>query len=262
MPKNALKFSPSMPPKSKSKTRSRIRLDQLLFERGDASSLAHAQALILSGNVLVNDDPHQTAGALISPSTTSIRLRNQSHPYVSRGALKLLVAIETFSIQVSGKVALDVGSSTGGFTEVLLAHGAEKVYAVDVGTNQLDWKIRNNPKVVSMEKTNVRGLSAGAFSEPVELIVMDVSFVSATKIIPTLVTLAAASSPWVLLIKPQFEVEASHLGKGGIVLNNIYRQEAIDRVLKCAESLGRKCKGLIESPIEGTKGNKEFLAHF
>ncbi|MGZ3707470.1 MAG: TlyA family RNA methyltransferase, partial [Bdellovibrionota bacterium] len=183
----------------------RKRLDVLLVEKGLAPSRERAQGLILSGNVLVNDTPLTKSGQAVDEDA-AIRIRGQDHPYVSRGGLKLDAALKTFSIPVEGRIALDVGASTGGFTQVLLLHGATKVFAVDVGHNQLDWKIRQDPRVVVHEGVNVRYLDPGLIGRPVDLIVVDVSFISLDKIFPALVAVAQPETDWVTLIKPQFEV--------------------------------------------------------
>jgi 23S rRNA (cytidine1920-2'-O)/16S rRNA (cytidine1409-2'-O)-methyltransferase len=239
------------------------RLDILLVERGLAATRSKAQALIMSGNVLVNDVPITKAGEpILDTHETGIRIRGAEHPYVSRGALKLAKAIEQFKIAVSGRSALDIGASTGGFTEVLLLNGAEKVFAVDVGHNQMDWKIRNDPKVVCLEKINARELRFEQIAQKVELIVMDVSFISIEKILPALLQFSTGETDWITLIKPQFEVGKDKVGKGGIVTSENDRTEVVERVSHFGETLGLKRLNLIESPITGTDGNKEFLAHW
>lgn len=237
------------------------RLDIALVDAGLAASRERAKALILSGNVLVNDEPVTKAGAEIAEDAR-LRVRGEDHPYVSRGALKLLHALEQFGIDVKGKVVADVGASTGGFTEVLLQRGAVRVYAIDVGHNQLDWKIRQDPRVVVLEKTNARFLTKESLPELVDLVVTDVSFISLTKIVPAFREISKPEAQWVTLIKPQFEVGPEKVGKGGIVTEAEYRNEAVQQVTQFIESLGVRRAGLIESPITGTQGNQEFLAHW
>lgn len=240
---------------------SKKRLDLLLVERGLAQSRERAQALVLSGNVLVNDEPKTKSGESFN-SDVSIRLREPDHPYVSRGALKLLAAIKSFNVDCREKTGLDVGASTGGFTQVLLEAGAKKVFAVDVGHNQLDWKIRSDPKVVSLEKVNARSMSFELISQIVDVIVVDVSFISLDKIFPSLLQFMSAETDLVTLIKPQFEVGREEVGKGGIVNNPQATQSAIERLTEFAQGLGLRRNGLIKSPITGTDGNEEYLAHW
>jgi 23S rRNA (cytidine1920-2'-O)/16S rRNA (cytidine1409-2'-O)-methyltransferase len=198
----------------------------------------------------------------VIPEGAAVRLRGEDHPYVSRGGVKLAQAISEFKIPVSSRVALDVGASTGGFTHVLLLNGAAKIFAVDVGHNQLDWKIRTDSKVVVHEKLNAREMSFESIGQKVDLIVMDVSFISIEKILPNLLQFATLETDWITLIKPQFEVGREKVGKGGIVTNEADRQEVVDRLTRFGETLGLRRIGLIESPITGTDGNKEFLAHW
>jgi 23S rRNA (cytidine1920-2'-O)/16S rRNA (cytidine1409-2'-O)-methyltransferase len=239
------------------------RLDILLVEKGLAQTRSKAQALIMSGSVLVNDVPVTKAGEpILDAVETLIRVRGEEHPYVSRGAIKLAKAVNEFKIQVGGKVGLDIGASTGGFTEVLLLNGAVKVFAVDVGHNQMDWKIRNDPKVVCLEKVNAREIRFEQIGQKVGVIVMDVSFISIEKILPALLQFSTEATDWVTLIKPQFEVGKDMVGKGGIVTSENDRTEAVARVTQFGETLGLKRMNLIESPITGTDGNKEFLAHW
>jgi 23S rRNA (cytidine1920-2'-O)/16S rRNA (cytidine1409-2'-O)-methyltransferase len=237
------------------------RLDILLVQRGLAPSRERAQALILSGNVLVRDQPITKSGHKVE-TDIDIRIRGQDHPYVSRGALKLLGAIDQFKISISDRVALDVGASTGGFTEILLLKGARRVHALDVGHNQLAWKIRTDPRVKVYEKTNARELAPGFLGESADILVMDVSFISVTKIFPALLSQLTRGSDWIVLIKPQFEVGRDGVGKGGIVRDEELRLDAVERVTQFASSIGLVRKGLMESPIEGTDGNKEYLAWF
>lgn len=237
------------------------RLDQLIVDRGLASTRERAQSLILAGKVLVNDEPRLKAGHSFLDSV-QIRIRGEDHPYVSRGGIKLAAALDQFSIQVQDRIALDVGASTGGFTHVLLLRGVSKVHAMDVGHNQLDWSIRSNRKVVVSEKVNARYLQFEQVGEKVDLIVMDVSFISVEKILPALTQFAKPETDWVVLIKPQFEVGREKLGKGGIVASEEDRVEVVERLTRFGETLGLIRHDLIESPITGTDGNKEFLIHW
>ena len=240
---------------------SKRRLDLLLVERGLVSSREKAQGLILSGNVLVNDEPMTKPGQSFLESVT-IRVRGVDHPYVSRGGIKLAAALDTFQIDVQGKIGLDIGASTGGFTHVLLLRGITKVHAIDVGHNQLDWKIRKDPRVVVKEKINARALEFNQVGEQVDIIVVDVSFISLAKILPALIQFAKPSTDWVTLIKPQFEVGKEKVGKNGIVTSEVDRLEIVQTLTETGKSLGLKRLGLLESPITGTEGNKEFLAHW
>lgn len=237
------------------------RLDVLLVERGLAQSRERAQALILSGQVLVEDTPKTKAGESF-PDSVVIRLRQADHPYVSRGALKLIAALDQFKIDTQKKTGLDIGASTGGFTQVLLERGIEKVFALDVGHNQLDWKIRSDPRVVVIEKVNARSLSFEVISQTVDVIVVDVSFISLDKILGSLIQFMTPSSELVTLIKPQFEVGRDEVGKGGIVKDEVATERAIVRITEFAQGLGLQRVGLIKSPITGTDGNEEYLAHW
>jgi 23S rRNA (cytidine1920-2'-O)/16S rRNA (cytidine1409-2'-O)-methyltransferase len=238
------------------------RADVILVERGLAPSRERAQSLILTGNVLASDTPIAKPGQLLSEDT-EIRIRGEDHPYVSRGGIKLASALDHFKIPVEGRVALDVGASTGGFTHVLLLRGASRVFAIDVGHNQLAWEIRNNPKVKAFEKINARYLEFDLIGEPVDLIVIDVSFISLEKILPPLLQFSKpGKTDWVTLIKPQFEVGKGKVGKGGIVTSEVERQAVLERVKTSGELLGLRQLGLIDSPITGTQGNQEYLAHW
>jgi 23S rRNA (cytidine1920-2'-O)/16S rRNA (cytidine1409-2'-O)-methyltransferase len=237
------------------------RLDVLLVERGFAQSRERAQALILSGDVLVADVPVTKAGTAIAEDA-AIRLRKEDHPYVSRGALKLKAALSAFGVSVVGKVGLDVGASTGGFTEILLEAGAAKVIAIDVGFNQMDWKIRNDPRVECIEKVNARYLSEEQVRQKVDVVSIDVSFISLDKILPAVFPFVAEGGDVISLVKPQFEVGREDVGKGGIVQSEDARQEALARITEFAKTLGWNRVALIESPITGTDGNIEYLAHW
>jgi 23S rRNA (cytidine1920-2'-O)/16S rRNA (cytidine1409-2'-O)-methyltransferase len=234
------------------------RIDQLLVERGLAESRERAQALILAGYVNVGgrriDKPGQTLPVDAAIDVTE-RLR-----YVSRGGLKLEGAIRHFGIDPHDKTCLDVGSSTGGFTDCLLQHGAARVYAFDVGTGQLDWKLRNDARVVVREGINARYLTPSDIGEPVDLIVCDVSFISVTLIVPVLPPLLRPSGEMVILIKPQFEVGRDQVGKGGIVRDPALHREVCERIEGAVQAL-RFRTAVMESPITGAEGNREFLLY-
>ncbi|MCB1023703.1 MAG: TlyA family RNA methyltransferase [Acidobacteria bacterium] len=236
-------------------------ISKLLVENGLAESEKKAIALVMAGVVLVNEKRVEKPSERFSP-TGSIRIkgRSEASKYVGRGALKLAGALDEFNICANEYVCLDVGSSTGGFTDCLLQRGAGKVYAVDVGTNQLAWELRNDPRVVVRENVNARYLRPGDFAELFDLIVMDVSFISVTKILPSLVELLKDSGRMIVLIKPQFEVPKGEVGKGGIVLDPAKHARVVEKVKSFAEKLGLKVSGVTESPITGGGGNKEFLA--
>jgi 23S rRNA (cytidine1920-2'-O)/16S rRNA (cytidine1409-2'-O)-methyltransferase len=237
------------------------RLDLLVFERGLAPSRERAQSFIIAGKVLVNDVPVTKPGHSV-PVSAIIRVRGEDHPYVSRGGLKLQAALDEFKIEVAGRVGLDVGASTGGFTHVLLLRDIQKVFAIDVGYNQLDLRIRRDPRVKVFEKVNARHLDYSVIGEKVDLIVVDVSFISLKKIIPSLMHFAHSNTDWVTLIKPQFEVGREHVGKGGIVHSDEARSAVVADLVDFAAEQGLTQRGLIDSPILGTEGNKEFLAHW
>lgn len=243
----------------------KIRIDVLLVERGLAPTREKAQALILSQNVLIDDVPVTKPGTSVS-NDANVRIRGVDHPYVSRGGLKLERALSEFLIDVRGFDALDVGASTGGFTDVLLQKGAARVLALDVGTNQLDWKLRSDPRVVSVENINARSLPEEFFAThqfvKIDIVVMDVSFISVTKILPTLKARIRNACQWVILIKPQFELEPGSVGKGGIVKDEALQKQACDRLRVWGQENGFQEQGLIESPILGTQGNREFLIYW
>ena len=234
----------------------KVRIDRLLAERGLAPSRERAQALIMAGAVLVDGHPVDKAGAMVDDGAR-VEVRGDDNPYVSRGGLKLEGALDDLGISVAGKVILDVGASTGGFTDCCLKRGARRVFAVDVGTNQLDFSLRRDPRVLCLEKTNARGLEPGLFPEPAELAVIDVSFISLTLILgPTLACLAP-DGEIVAMVKPQFEAGREKVGKGGVVRDEAAREEAIAKVIACAEGLGLGCAGRAESRLLGPKGNQE-----
>jgi 23S rRNA (cytidine1920-2'-O)/16S rRNA (cytidine1409-2'-O)-methyltransferase len=235
------------------------RLDVVLVERGLAETRAAAQRLVMAGLVFSNDRRLDKAGQAVTDDV-ALDVRGQPHPYVSRGGLKLEKALDHFAIPVEGRVALDVGSSTGGFTDCLLQRGTAKVYAVDVGTNQLAWKLRSDPRVVSMEKTNIRDVTRAEIPEPIGLIVCDASFIGLRTALPNALALAAPGAHLVALIKPQFEVGKGRVGKGGIVREPELHQEVVDTITGwLAEMPGWSVLGVTDSPITGADGNKEFL---
>jgi 23S rRNA (cytidine1920-2'-O)/16S rRNA (cytidine1409-2'-O)-methyltransferase len=234
------------------------RLDQMLVERGLAESREKARALILAGSVMVDGQKKDKPGQSFSHDCR-VELTARP-PYVSRGGIKLAAALDQFKIAVEGRVCLDVGSSTGGFTDCLLQRGAARVCAVDVGHGQLDWRLRNDPRVVVREGVNARYLQPDDFPERFDLCVCDVSFISATLLIPSIRALLKEHGEMVILVKPQFEVGKGQVGKGGIVRDPALHAEACDRVRRAAEEAGFATK-LMESPIFGAEGNKEFLLH-
>lgn len=236
------------------------RIDKLLFERGLADSRSKAQALVMAGVVLVNEMRVEKPSESF-PAESNIRIKGDSPEsrYVSRGGLKLEAALREFNIDPTGYECLDVGASTGGFTDCLLQHGAAHVVAVDAGTNQLAWRLRDDPRVEVREKTNARNLKPGDFAAPFDLIVMDVSFISVTKIIPALPALLKDGGGVIILIKPQFEVGKGEVGKGGIVREPEKHERVVNEVNVCAEIYGLVPSGVIDSPITGAEGNKEFL---
>jgi 23S rRNA (cytidine1920-2'-O)/16S rRNA (cytidine1409-2'-O)-methyltransferase len=238
-----------------------MRIDLLLTELGLVPSRERAQSLILAGKVLVDDTPVTKSGLQV-PVDAQIRLRGEDHPFVSRGGIKLSAALDAFNVDATGRIALDIGASTGGFSHVLLLRGSAKVYAVDVGHNQLDWQIRNDPRVVVLEKVNARDIAFDQIGQTVGLIVVDVSFISLEKILPALIQFSTEETDWITLVKPQFEVGKGKVGKGGIVSSEDDRLQVLARVREKAETLGLFQKGLIDSPITGTQGNKEYLAHW
>jgi len=236
------------------------RLDKLLFTRSLAQSREHAKRLILAGLVLVNDQKVDKAGTLV-PEDAAIRILGQEHPYVSRGGVKLDQALREFHIDPTDKVAIDIGASTGGFTDCLLQHGAQKVYAVDVGYGQLAWKLVTDPRVINIERTNVRYLSPKDFPEQMDIAAIDLAFISLTKILIPVSALLKPQAEIIALVKPQFEVGKGEVGKGGIVKSAEKHQQVIQAIHDYAESIRLEVKGVIESPIKGAKGNTEFLMH-
>ena len=240
----------------------RERIDTLLVDRGLAQSRTRAQALVMAGVVLVDEQLVNKSSERF-PADALIRLKGSGsplHEYVSRGGVKLEAALREFNLDVKGLCCIDVGSSTGGFTDCLLRHGARAVVAVDVGHNQIDWRLRNDPRVQVREGVNARYLKPAYFDQKFHLATIDVSFISATKILPAVLTLIEPGGRIVTLIKPQFEVGKGEVGKGGIVRDPEKHQRVVREVNNAAEALGLTVSGVIESPIHGADGNVEFLA--
>lgn len=239
--------------------KSKLRADQLLVTRGLAESRAKAQALILAGQVYAGDRKIAKAGDLLD-AEAEIQLKGKEHPWVSRGGMKLAHALEHFALTLRDPVVLDVGASTGGFTDVALHHGAARVYAVDVGHGQLAWKLRQDPRVVVLERTNARHLTRAEVPDPVDFIVCDASFIGLETVLPATLALAAPGAHLVALIKPQFEVGRGRVGKGGVVRDPALHAEVCERITAWLAGLpGWTVLGLTESPILGPEGNKEFL---
>jgi 23S rRNA (cytidine1920-2'-O)/16S rRNA (cytidine1409-2'-O)-methyltransferase len=237
----------------------RPRLDQALLQRGLCHSREQAKRLILAGHVLVNDQPGLKPGTLI-PEDAILRVK-ELPKYVSRGGLKLEGALHHFGVNAEGLVALDVGASTGGFTDCLLQHGAARVYAYDVGTNQLVWKLRDDPRVICRENFNVRHMTPADIPEPVDLIVADVSFISLTLVLPPAFAALKPGGQALVLVKPQFELTRQDIGPGGIVRDPTAHQRACDRIQSWVSTQSQlEWRGLMPSPIQGTDGNCEFLA--
>jgi 23S rRNA (cytidine1920-2'-O)/16S rRNA (cytidine1409-2'-O)-methyltransferase len=253
----------SAPRSTRVASSSKVRLDTLLVDRGLAVSRERARALVLAGHVLVNGVPAPKAGTLVA-ADANLRLLERDHPYVGRGGVKLAHALDAFGIDVAGRLALDVGASTGGFTDVLLRRGASLVVAVDVGRGQLDWKLRTDARVVVVEGVNARALSAAMLPERARrfgIITIDVAFISLTKVLPPIVPLADDHGSIVALVKPQFEAGRAEVGKGGVVRDPLVHEQVIARVTADAARIGLKRIGMTPSPIEGAEGNREFFLH-
>ena len=236
----------------------RVRADLALVEQGLAPSREKARALILAGEVLAGDRPIAKAGELVDEGA-ELRLRSAPMPYVSRGGVKLAHALEVFGVDVRGAVALDVGASTGGFTDCLLQRGAARVYCVDVGQGQLDWKLASDARVRVLDRVNIRLAPADLLPEPADIVVVDVSFISLRLVLPALRLLAKPGAPVVALVKPQFEVGRADVGKGGIVRDDAARARALAEVRAAAAALGYQVGADTVSPITGGKGNVEYL---
>lgn len=242
-------------------TRSKERLDKLLVEKGLAPTRAKAQALIMAGLVRVNGSPADKAGQQV-PVDLDLTVIGQEEEWVSRGAKKLIKALDVFEINPAGLVCLDVGASTGGFTEVLLSRDASRVYAVDVGYGQLAWKIRTDPRVVVMERTNARYLSRESFPTPIDLIVVDASFISLRLLLPPLLDILKPDGEMAVLVKPQFEAGKERIGKGGVIRSPEIHREVLEEFIDYVRGLpGISLAGVTWSPIKGPSGNIEFLAH-
>jgi 23S rRNA (cytidine1920-2'-O)/16S rRNA (cytidine1409-2'-O)-methyltransferase len=240
----------------------KTRLDKLLVERGLAPSRERAQAVILAGRVLVDEQKVEKPGHAVA-ETASLRLLGEDLRYVSRGGLKLEAALHHWKIDLSGKFCLDIGASTGGFTDCMLQHGAARVLAIDTGYGQIADSLRRDPRVTLMERTNARKLAAGDLPSGIEFFAMDVSFISATLVLPAVVAALSTEMPFesVILVKPQFEVGRENVGKGGIVRDPTAHQLAIDRVRVSVSELNGTGVEILNSPIQGVEGNKEFLLH-
>lgn len=243
----------------------RERIDRLLVERGLAPSRTRAQALIMAGKVLVDEQRVDKPGTLVA-SDAALRVRGDDNPYVSRGGLKLAGALRRFGagaerapLVIAGRVAMDVGASTGGFTDCLLQAGAARVHAVDVGYGQLAWSLTQDPRVVVHDRRNIRRLHPRELGEPIELVVMDCSFISAAKVLPHLPRFMAPGADAVVLVKPQFELDPGRVGKGGIVRGEDDRAEALARARAAAEAAGLLVIDACESEVEGRTGNREWL---
>jgi 23S rRNA (cytidine1920-2'-O)/16S rRNA (cytidine1409-2'-O)-methyltransferase len=242
----------------------RERIDKLLVERGLAESRTKAQAMVMAGVVLVDEQRVEKPSEQFAASS-QIRVKHAEDPtsrYVGRGGLKLEAALREFQLDVRGMICLDVGASTGGFTDCLLQNGAAKVFAIDVGHNQIDWRLRNDPRVEVREGINARYLQPEDFPMRFDLAVVDVSFISLTKILPSVVLLLKEHATIIALIKPQFEVGRGDVGSGGVVRDEQKRLRAVAAVNDFAATLGLKLEGTIESPITGAEGNVEYLAHY
>ncbi len=250
-----------MPPApTPKKDGNKIRLDKLLLLRGLAENLHRAQAIIGAGQVVVNDHRIDKSGFSIKPDA-DIRIKGDVCPYVSRGGLKIEKGLDYFRIQVDSAVCADIGASTGGFSDCLLTCGATTVYTVDVGYGQLAWKIRQNPRVVVLERTNAKYLDSQLIPDPIDLAVIDASFISLTLLIPPLLPLFGNTISILALIKPQFEVDRGKVAKGGVIRDATLHEGVQEKIRSFADSLGLKSRGVVRSPITGPKGNIEFLIH-
>lgn len=236
----------------------KTRLDALLVERGLAGSRERAKRMIMAGEVLVDEQKIDKAGTMVKPEA-KLRLLGSDIPYVSRGGLKLEKAMETFGVQLAGKVAADIGASTGGFTDCMLKNGAQKVYAIDVGYGQLAWKLRTDARVKNMERTNIRYVTPADIGEPLDFASIDVAFISLDKVLPVARELLAPQGEIVALIKPQFEAGREHVGKKGVVRDPAVHEAVIEKVVSLAHSLDFVPLGLTFSPVKGPEGNIEYL---
>ncbi len=239
---------------------SRERIDVLLAERGIFDSRARAKTMIMLGKVLVNGQKIDKAGTLVA-TDAEIKILGEDMPYVSRGGFKLARAIESFKLNLRGKIAADIGASTGGFTDCMLQNGAAKVYAIDVGYGQLAWKLRNDPRVVNLERTNIRNVTRAEIADVLDFASIDVAFISLDKVLPVARELLSDTGEVAALIKPQFEAGREFVGKKGVVRDKKIHAAVIDYVLNFAQNLGFRICGLDFSPIKGPEGNIEYLAH-
>jgi 23S rRNA (cytidine1920-2'-O)/16S rRNA (cytidine1409-2'-O)-methyltransferase len=237
-----------------------MRLDRLMVNKGLVASRQRAQAMIMAGNVLVNSQLVEKSGHLVSESS-EITLKGEALPYVSRGGLKLEKALESFEVSVQGLVCLDVGASTGGFTDCLLQHGAARVYAVDVGYGQLAWQLRQDSRVIPIERMNIRNMPLNMLPEPVDLVTIDVSFISLKIVVPAVMKFIRKSARIIALIKPQFEVGKGKVGKGGVVRDPLQHESIIDELHRFFKDSGWTSLPVVPSPILGPSGNREFLIH-
>ena len=236
------------------------RLDSILLRRGMADSIENARSLVMTGAVSSGGVRVDKPGTLLSPEAP-IEVKPRTGGPAGRGSEKLKGAIEAFAIDPAGKVALDVGSSTGGFTDLLLRLGAERVYSVDVGRGLLDWKLRNDPRVISIEGINARHLEAGMLGCLVDLAVMDVSFISLELVLPPVMKLVKPGGDMIALVKPQFEAEKGAVGPGGVVRDDAVRKGAVDKISRFAATIGLELAGTVESPLKGRRGNREYFLH-
>jgi 23S rRNA (cytidine1920-2'-O)/16S rRNA (cytidine1409-2'-O)-methyltransferase len=240
--------------------RSRVRLDRLLVERAVFPSRERAAAAILAGRVRVGGEPVTKAGRRFPPDA-EVEVSGPAHPFASRGGLKLAAALDAFGVDPAGRTCLDVGASTGGFTDVLLRRGAARVYAVDVGYGQLAWALRQDPRVVVRERVNARRLTAEDVPEPVGLAAVDVSFISLAKVLPAVTARLAPGADLICLVKPQFEAGPADVPRGGVVRDPAVHRQVLRRVIAGAAGLGWGAAGLVPSPVAGAEGNREFLLH-
>ena len=236
------------------------RLDIFLTEKKFFDSRARAKAMIMAGKILVNGQKVDKAGTLV-PSDAAIKILGEEMPFVSRGGLKLQKALDVFKIILSGKIAIDVGASTGGFTDCMLQRGAKKVYAIDVGYGQLAWKLRSNVRVVNFERTNIRNVTREDFLDEIDFVSIDVAFISLEKVLPVVFDVLKDSGEVVALIKPQFEAGREHVGKRGVVRDKKIHAAVIEKILNFAADVGFGIRGLDFSPVKGPEGNIEYLAH-
>jgi 23S rRNA (cytidine1920-2'-O)/16S rRNA (cytidine1409-2'-O)-methyltransferase len=237
-----------------------MRLDKLMLEQGLVKSRSRAQALILAGKVYVEGQKIEKAGHDI-PEGSFIEIRGPDHPYVSRGGVKLAYAIKRFRIICKDKIALDIGASTGGFTDCLLQHGARKVYALDVGFGQLDWHLRQDNRVVNLERINIRYIDPDVIVDPLDIVTIDCSFISLKLVIKSIFPMITDGTELICLIKPQFEVERGEVGKGGVIRDRAKHERVLQGICAFVQEMDFHIQGLISSPIKGPKGNKEFLLY-